>query len=269
MPAITVPLRRAGSRHGLHILPVTLDGRGPFDFILDTGAQLPLVDPALADELGLQRDGSDEAHGAGGAVTIHYAKVGQLAVGALARRNVQLAVSAEIERIAQAVRAPLRGAIGYGWLEAFQLRLDARASTLQLAQDGPVSASRVPFRLAHPERPLVLLDVAVDGRPAVFALDTGASGTCISEELARRLGLELSAPTKITGGGGQVPAKVSRLGRLEVAGARVEGLRVVVAGFVEQLASIVGAELDGILGNDVLDEHVLVLDYPGSWLALE
>src|SRR5262249_6209232 len=83
MAAATVTLRRAGSAHGLHILPVTIDGRGPFDFVLDTGAHFPVLDPALADELGLQRAAEIEARGAAGAVTVQTARVGQLAVGGL------------------------------------------------------------------------------------------------------------------------------------------------------------------------------------------
>lgn len=33
-----------------------------------------------------------------------------------------------------------------------------------------------------------------------------------------------------------------------------------VAGFVETLAHTVGTSFDGILGNDVLDRHVLALE---------
>jgi hypothetical protein len=46
-------------------------------------------------------------------------------------------------------------------------------------------------------------------------------------------------------------------------------LLVLVATFVETLSRTVGTAFDGSLGNDVLDRHVLVLDYPGRWLALE
>jgi Aspartyl protease len=42
----------------LVVIPVTVNGRGTFDFMVDTGSQVTVVDPALAQELRLTMDGS-------------------------------------------------------------------------------------------------------------------------------------------------------------------------------------------------------------------
>src|ERR1700736_1220338 len=42
-------------RHGIPVVKVTVNGRGPFRFIVDTGTSVDaIVTPALAGELGLQ-----------------------------------------------------------------------------------------------------------------------------------------------------------------------------------------------------------------------
>ena len=44
----------------LALVPVTINGKGPFTFALDTGASQSLVDAQVATELGVRRTGSSE-----------------------------------------------------------------------------------------------------------------------------------------------------------------------------------------------------------------
>src|ERR1039458_5955944 len=48
------------------VVPVTINHTGPFDFMVDTGAQVMTVDPALAAELNLKMQGTAGVTGAGG-----------------------------------------------------------------------------------------------------------------------------------------------------------------------------------------------------------
>src|SRR3954454_11842732 len=45
-------------QHTIIVIPVKMNGRGPFDFIVDTGSLITVVDPALAVELMLKIDGA-------------------------------------------------------------------------------------------------------------------------------------------------------------------------------------------------------------------
>jgi hypothetical protein len=42
----------------LIVIPVKINGSGPFDFMVDTGSQLTVVDPALASQLDLKLQGT-------------------------------------------------------------------------------------------------------------------------------------------------------------------------------------------------------------------
>ena len=52
-----ISLQRAPSGHML--LPVTINGDGPYDFILDTGASRSAVASAVAEQYGFQSDWTD------------------------------------------------------------------------------------------------------------------------------------------------------------------------------------------------------------------
>jgi hypothetical protein len=90
----------------------------------------------------------------------------------------------------RATGAEIDGDIGYNFLKHFAVTLDYPAGLLHLApeRDSEAVASEgveVAFRLGAPAKPLVLVEVAVNGSgPYQFAVDTGASTTLVSPALA-------------------------------------------------------------------------------------
>ncbi len=63
----TVKILRGGGGTAMILVPVTIDGQGPYDFALDTGAGITLIDTQLADNLQLPVTGnSAQVAGVGG-----------------------------------------------------------------------------------------------------------------------------------------------------------------------------------------------------------
>ncbi len=273
---IEVPFRLVGGDQPLAVVPVRVNGSGPFTFGLDTGAGRPVLGPELARHLGVRIDERVEAAGAGGPMQVGLARVEHFAVGEAARPDVPVLVADDIERIAAAVGSPLDGVIGYEFLRYFRLTVDYRRQVLALA-DGPPAdregatppRAEVPFRLAHPENPLIMVPAEVDGAVYPFALDTGASVCVIAGPLAARLGIRTSAIDAMTGGGGAVPSTAGVVPSLAIGAARVANVFVAVADFFDALGRAVGTELMGIIGYNYLREFLVTIDYPGATLRLE
>ncbi len=62
-----VKILRGGGGTAMILVPVTIDGKGPYDFALDTGAGITLIDTQLADNLQLPVTGdSAQVAGVGG-----------------------------------------------------------------------------------------------------------------------------------------------------------------------------------------------------------
>lgn len=127
----------------------------------------------------------------------------------------------------------------------------------------------IAFRWANAEDPLVVVPVFVNEKgPYDFALDTGASSTLISLELAAEFGLATEKISQLTAGGGNGTVSRVQLSSLAVGAARQENLAA-ASDFLTQLNAELGSKLQGIVGYDFLRHYRVTLDYPRGALTLE
>lgn len=112
-----------------------------------------------------------------------------------------------------------------------------------------------------------LLDLTIDGKPARFLLDTGASNSAVSQESAERLGLRRDAKRVVrmttfsarTTNWGTEPVTLS-FGTLTL---EPGSLLLVVP-----LASMLPFHIDGLLGADLLSRFDVDIDMPRRRLVL-
>ena len=271
-----VPFQLAGAAQPLILVPTWLNGRGPFNCILDTGAGTSLVSLDLAQQLAIRTEQVKEGTSAGGKVRLALGTVESLAVGQARQEHVQVGMI-DLSDLGRAVGTRIDGDIGYNFLKGYVTMIDYHRSVLELSDgDGRPNdvGSRVagtPFRLGHPAKPLVLLPTFVNGQgPFEFALDTGSSTTVVSPELAHRLGIATVAIPDVTAGGGHtIKASAGRVGSLAVGGATVRDLPVMVADFLNMLSQVIGAKLDGVVGYNLLKGFRLTIDYPNGIVHLQ
>jgi len=264
-----------GDPQPLVLVPTYINDQGPFDFILDTGASTSLITPLLAEKLGIVCQNEQEALVAGGKIALGIGEVSSFSIGQ-AKVNDLLVGVVDLTDVCQAINAEVFGGIGYNYLQNFYLSLNYQKQVLHLTQPTNPSissnnANQVKFRLAHPQRPLIVVPVMVnDTGPYQFALDTGASGTVISIDIADVLSLEhKSMETVTTGGGYQLSMPITEISSLTVGSARVENLVVVVADFFAMLSKVAGIKLHGIIGFNYLKNFIVQVDYLSEILGLE
>src|SRR5438876_2352002 len=117
--------RLVGGAQPLILLPVRVNDRGPFDFILDTGAGTTLLSSDLAKQLEAKVIGSKEGQSAGGKVSVSLAKVESLAVGETKLHDVDVGV-VDLAQIGKTVGAKIDGDLGYNFLKHFRVTIDYR-----------------------------------------------------------------------------------------------------------------------------------------------
>ncbi|HEU4722225.1 MAG TPA: retropepsin-like aspartic protease [Gemmatimonadaceae bacterium] len=131
-----IGFRLAGPGGAAIVVPVHVNGRGPIDLILDTGATITCVDTSLARELALpeQRLTVGAAIGVGGVGRVRLHRVDSLRIaGAVARRiNVCSMDLAGMRAVAPSVR----GLLGLNVLKPFTVTLDFERRVLRLAVPG-------------------------------------------------------------------------------------------------------------------------------------
>jgi predicted aspartyl protease len=270
-----VKFRLAGGAQPLILLPTQVNGAGPFDFILDTGAGTSLLSAELAHQLKIKVLGTKEGQSAGGKVSVSLAKIESLALGHARIEDVEVGI-VDLGHIAKAIGTKIDGDVGYNFLKHFRVAIDYQIGEIRFDDPkrfeslGTSAKTEVPLRLASPSKPLVLVDVHANGRgPFQFAIDTGTSTTAVAPEVARQLGIEGSPIGPLTTGGSQVNVTAGNLKSFQVGGARIDDLVVVVADFFAMLSQAVGAKLDGIVGYNFLRNFRVVMDYPTEKFRLE
>ncbi len=116
------------------LMPVTIEGRGPFTFALDTGASNSLVDTTVAEQVGLPTAGAQQAiGGVGGVERAMPVRISRWNSGPITFPPVTaFAAQLPISRQGGALRGnALRGLVGSDvWSRLGSFTLDYRSSTL-------------------------------------------------------------------------------------------------------------------------------------------
>ena len=181
-----------------HMLaPVTINGQGPFNFLLDTGANVSCVSNKLMQRLDLPAGEMTRVHTVVGVRNRPTVILDQLQVGDRNRRQVR-APALPIQG------AEVDGVLGVDWLKGQRLVLDFKGKKLEIVRsradrDEPGRVVVVPARRRHGQ--LTIVDADLSGRKISAIIDSGAQGSLcnrllrdiVREQSARRGDVE---PTK-------------------------------------------------------------------------
>ena len=181
--AASLPLRLI--QNTLFAAPVEVNGTGPYDFLVDTGAQVNSIDATLASTLGLTPQG---AAGVNGAATHSRNLLVDLDLRAAGKQvENSLAVEVNASQL-QAIDPRIRGILGGTFLEHFDFLLDNQNRILCLDEGGTLSSSLKGQKivLADPvvreqtsvpfTRPLVVMaGLSGFGKPSILLLDSGSN----------------------------------------------------------------------------------------------
>jgi hypothetical protein len=252
---VTVPMLDMGGRP---MVDAMVNGKGPYHFILDTGADFPAVDGSLAQALSLPA--GVEVMGAPG-VTIDDFRIG----GAVAHQFRAARLDGMLGRDDASSPSGVLSAEGFAGVLVVldyphhQVRLVAGAL--------PAADGRQVFEYAASE-PLPLVPVTIAGHEAHLHLDSGSPGGIM-------LPLKFEAELPLTAPAEEVGRARTMAGTFAVRGATVSG-PVAIGGFPLDLKQIEFSDLrpgpepgPGNVGARVLRGFIVTLDGTNHRLKLE
>src|SRR5258707_15809486 len=121
------------------IVAVSVKHSGPYNFLLDTGAQMMMVDPALAAELHLNTQGSAGVAGVGFLASAPFAQLDLLEVGSHALAN-QKELVFDFQNSHSADLHFFRGVLGEDFLGEFDMLIDNAHNLLCLDDSSAMAA---------------------------------------------------------------------------------------------------------------------------------
>ena len=242
---------------------VMVNGKGPYEFAIDTGATQTVISEKLAQEAGLDLITSTVVFGIGGSgkVETKLYKMKELSIGDVEVKNTPVGTFND-PLVAQLAD----GILGTSILSDFIITVNYPAGQLELSRKRaatPASAEVVPIWFFSN---LLLLPLEVNGKKGNFVVDTGAVTTVLSHSMAAQLGVRENTPGAkidmgIAGVGGfeglvlKVPDVTFKTGK------NSEAFPQVVAIDLKQISKMIGTEVAGVVGYDFLSDYKLTLDY--------
>jgi predicted aspartyl protease len=130
--------------HHQIIVSVTVNHAGPYDFLLDTGTQMTVLDQSLASELGIPATGNAKVAGLSFDGNVTLAQLQSLALGNHALVNQGVLVY-DMKNV-QAAGFAIRGLLGDDFLSRFDVFIDHTNNVLCIDDTGSM---RVNIAEAH------------------------------------------------------------------------------------------------------------------------
>jgi Aspartyl protease len=181
----SLPLRLVQS--SLIVVPVEINRSGPYDFVVDTGSQITVVDPKLASELNLKIEGRVGLIEVASFAQASIAELDTIKAGSYAVDKPFVVVQ-DLGQI-QAADPRIRGILGENFLAHFDLLIDYPHQALCLDQtkvmEQKVRGEHIPLvRPNHPESELpfterLVISVRLSDtglRQILLQLDSGSDG---------------------------------------------------------------------------------------------
>jgi hypothetical protein len=164
---------------------VSVNHSGPYDFLLDTGTQVTMVDPSLAAELRLGTHGEVQVASAGFSASATFTDLDLLAAGSHGVTNQKVLVY-DLQNL-QAPGLHIQGVLGEDFLEQFDMLIDNSHSQLCLDDSAAMRAEvkgrhielLVPAQTGNgvplPKSLIVSVRLTDGMRPVRLKLDSGAN----------------------------------------------------------------------------------------------
>lgn len=243
--------------------PATINGR-QVEVMLDSGAEVTVLDERFVSELGLRSVGDLTAQGAGGSGQYGIVDGVQIGLGALSISNSRT-VGVDLSQIEKAIGHPLPIVLGGAALDHTVIEIDYR--NRRVAFHDPKQFKRPDGMHAHrlfDAGGNRAIDVQIEGRTARMVFDIGnAWPALLYPRFWQAEGFMdgRMVSTTMTGGfGGMQQAHMSRLRELRVGGVAFKQLPVPMTSERVMHASAQG--LDGNLGMPVVSRFHVIIDFP-------
>ncbi|BDI60285.1 aspartyl protease family protein [Qipengyuania nanhaisediminis] len=173
-----------GDRNNRFTVPVTIEGAGPFDFMIDTGSQATAVTQQINEGLKLTPYGTATLVGMASRRPVDVVEVDTMTFGSHTVRDL---VSPVLDR--RHVGAD--GILGLDSLQGLRVLIDFRDETIAVQDVASIENPRSGFEIIVHARQqlgqLLITDALIEGVRATVIIDTGAQSSLGNLALQRRL----------------------------------------------------------------------------------
>ncbi len=239
----------------LVVLPVKINGKGIYKFILDTGASVSYISPALAKEHAVEPLVTQNAEALGNAVPISFGKMDKVTVGQYLKDDLKVGV-VDMTALGKSVGVKVDGTLGYNYFKDACININFNTQLLVFDTAPAKLKYPVPFRLASDDKPLIIIPVHINGKgPFDFALHTGVSITTVCVDLAQEIGLPKTAVVNPN-----LPP-LAQVDSIQVGERKIKNVQITNEGYFPAFNEASGTSIRGFLGYNFFKNFSFIIDY--------
>lgn len=266
----------------LMIIPLSINGKGPYNFVLDTGVGLMIIsDPKLIDSLQISNLRSIQIIGFGGGENLNaYISQGiNLSLGRTKAKNISSAIlKTDIFELSNYAGIQIHGLIGFEFFNSFIVRINFRNHTLTLFRPEtsyiPGKGFKVPISIDD-RKPYIISEIVLESGEKVtgkFIIDTGA-GHPVSLESNK--GAPFDLPENRINGNlgigltGPVSGHIGRIRSLKLGKYVLKDVIAAFPDYKELPEGISQLNRNGNMGIAILKRFGVIFDYNRSSIYLK
>ena len=256
------------------VIQLHINGKGPFNFILDTGVGLVLIsDPKLIDSVTFQnlRSIYITGFGEGEKISAFIAPSVDLRIGNTIAKNIPSAIlKKDVFELSSYVGIPIHGLIGYEFFRSFVVRLNFLTSTITIFQPErayiPRKGSRIPLSIEE-RKPYINTNIQLkSGKklPLKLIIDTGA-GHPVSLETMDGVPFELP-DERIRGNlgiglTGPIDGYIGRISSLQLGKYTLNNIIAAFPDYEDAASRVFSINRNGNMGLAIIKRFNVVFDY--------
>ena len=187
LPDLTDPatevLSLEGDGHRRYTIPVSIDGAGPYNFMIDTGSQATAVTERITNQIDLPLLGPATIVGMASRRVVDMVELDNFEVGTRTIHNLAAPVL-------QAQHVGADGIIGLDSLQDFRVLIDFRDETIAVAETSRSNSAKgyeIIVRARSKLGQLLITNAVVEGVKATVIIDTGAQASLGNMALRERI----------------------------------------------------------------------------------
>ncbi|MEQ7798277.1 aspartyl protease family protein [Pedobacter sp. ASV1-7] len=264
----------------LIIVPLYINNKGPFNFILDTGVgPLIITDPTLIDSIGIKISRSIKISGLGkgNEIDAYVSNDVSAQIGKATINNIPTAIlKKDIFGLSNYIGMKIYGLLGYYFFNSFIVEIKYTSKRLLFKNPvagGKNKGERIPIELIG-NKPYINISIESPdyGEISIKTLvDNGASHAISLERLNEK---PFPVPTNAikanlgVGMSGPIDGSVGRLSSLKIGSFKLKNVLASYPVYDDVAAKILLKDRNGNLGADVLSRFNIILDYGNKSMYL-
>ncbi|MCJ8210857.1 aspartyl protease family protein [Mucilaginibacter sp. RS28] len=265
----------------LLIVSVRVGGRGPFNFIVDSGVGIIVItDPAMADSARINTKRRIQLSGLGEGSDLEASIASGLTfdIDGVRGSNLSAAVLNKDQfGLSNYAGMPVHGLIGYDLFNSLAVKLSFSDTTITLARPGSIKefkrGYKIPIKIEQ-NKPYIEAGVNVDGKSpdvARLLIDFGAGHPLMLENALHKLPQDRKFIQGNLGIGltGPVNGLLSRVDELDIGKYKFKDVITSLPFDNPQVAAKDRVNRDGSIGLGILNRFAVIMDYQNNMMYLK